>query len=78
MSWAELEIEGAGMMSTRPPEPQSVIQWRELVQSEPPRCCHTCDHYGKDGHCAEFDMKPPADFAGSIDACELWAEEVPF
>ena len=27
-------------MSTRPPEPEWLIQWREWIRAWPPKCCH--------------------------------------
>lgn len=65
-------------MSTRPPEPEFLIQWREWMRAGPPKLCHTCEHYGIDGLCTEFFMTPPEDFASSIDACDKWEREIPF
>ncbi len=66
------------MEMKRPPEPQHVIQWREWIKAGPPKCCHTCDHYSKDGHCFMLDARPPEEFAAAQDACGEWTEEVPF
>ena len=65
-------------MSTRPPEPEFLIQWREWMRAGPPKCCHTCDNFNKSGHCLAFDMTPPEDFASTVDACEQWIMEIPF
>jgi hypothetical protein len=63
---------------TRPDEPEILQQWREWVKAGPPRMCHTCDCYTYDGKCSEFNMTPPADFAGTADACDRWTPEIPF
>jgi hypothetical protein len=65
-------------MSTRPPEPEFLIQWREWMRAGPPKCCFTCDEYDASGHCMVFDMRPPEDFASTVDACEHWIMEIPF
>jgi hypothetical protein len=65
-------------MSARPPEPEFLIQWREWDRAGPPKCCHTCEHYGVDGLCVEFFMRPPDDFAATPDACDQWIVELPF
>ena len=65
-------------MSTRPPEPEFLIQWREWMRAGPPKCCFTCDAYDESGHCLAFDMTPPEDFASTVDACEQWVEMIPF
>ena len=62
----------------RPPEPEHVRNWREWVKAGPPRCCHTCEHYGPDGGCARFHMTPPPEFAASADQCHRWEQEIPF
>lgn len=65
-------------MTTRPPEPQFLIDYREWLKAGPPKCCHTCDQFNQSGHCLAFDMRPPDEFAASVDACESWEMEVPF
>ena len=65
-------------MTTRPSEPEFLIQWREWIKAGPPKCCWTCEHYGVDGLCVAFFMTPPEDFAASIDACDKWECEVSF
>lgn len=65
-------------MSTRPPEPEFLIQWREWMRAGPPRFCHTCEHYGVDGLCVVFFMKPPVDFAATVGECADWEMEIPF
>jgi hypothetical protein len=54
------------------------MQWRDWIKAGPPKCCHTCDHYSKDGHCFMLDARPPEEFAAAQDACGEWTEEVPF
>lgn len=65
-------------MTTRPPEPQFLIDYREWVKAGPPKCCFTCDYFNQSGHCLAFDMRPPDEFAATVDACESYMEEVPF
>jgi len=65
-------------MTTRPPEPEFLIQWREWVKAGPPKCCHTCENYDHQGKCFEFDMTPPEDFTATVDACDKWEMEIPF
>ena len=59
-------------------EPEVVLQWRRRFDEGPPKCCHTCDHYSREGECSKYDMQPPADFAASVGACPEWVEAVPF
>ncbi|MFN6301949.1 MAG: hypothetical protein ACK42H_07140 [Planctomycetota bacterium] len=59
-------------------EPEVVTLYKEWVKAGPPRCCHTCEHYGTDGLCIEYWMNPPEDFAASVNACDKWQQEVPF
>lgn len=58
----------------RPPEPEIVKQWRE----GPPKCCHTCLFYDRHGHCMEYDMRPPEDFAATVGQCPKWEMDIPF
>jgi hypothetical protein len=62
----------------RHPEPIIVIHYRATLNVEPPRVCHTCDHYTEQGICAEFGEAPPEAFASESGECSLWVEEVPF
>lgn len=62
----------------RHPEPPIVTLYRETLKADPPRVCHTCDHYSKNGLCAEFNEAPPVEFADSHGACALWVWEIPF
>ena len=39
-------------MSTRPPEPEFLQQWREWLRAGTPKCCHTCEYYTNEGQCA--------------------------
>jgi len=59
-------------------EPEVVTLYKDWVKAGPPRCCHTCEHYGTDGLCIEYWMNPPEDFAASVNACDKWQQEVPF
>ena len=59
----------------RPNEPQFVVDGR---LRQPPRVCHTCDWYSKDGVCDFHKSEPPEDFANTKDACESWLEELLF
>jgi hypothetical protein len=59
-------------------EPEVVTLYKEWVKAGPPKCCHTCEHYGTDGLCIEYWMNPPEDFAASVNACDKWQQEVPF
>lgn len=56
-------------------EPQFVVEWRNV---KPPKCCHTCDWYNKEGQCEFFKMEPPEEFANTKDQCEKWIQEIPF
>ena len=62
----------------RHPESPSVIHYRETWNAVPPQVCHTCDHYSKDGVCAEFSEAPPSEFVDSHGVCALWVCEIPF
>ena len=73
-----MKIEKKDKDINRPPEPQFLIDYRELVKAGPPKCCHTCDYFNKSGHCMEFDMTPPDDFASTVNSCDKWIEELPF
>jgi len=64
--------------NTRPPEPEWLTQWREWIRAWPPKCCHTCENFNQSGHCLAFDMRPPEDFASTVDACDRWIMELPF
>ena len=65
-------------MKTRPQEPKFLVDYREWVKAGPPKCCHTCEHFGNDGLCVNFFMEPPAEFAEALDLCPSWELEVPF
>ena len=62
----------------RHPEPAIVTHYRDSLKAEPPRCCHTCDWYTKQGECEKFDQVPPAGFASEPGGCAFWEWEVPF
>jgi hypothetical protein len=59
-------------------EPEIVTQYRAAIKTPIPKVCHTCEHYGTDGLCIEFFMKPPEEFAATVDGCPRWEQEVPF
>ena len=61
-------------MKQRHPEPLDVT----LYKAGPPKCCHTCEHYGNDGLCVAFFMEPPEDFAATVNLCPEWEVECPF
>jgi hypothetical protein len=63
---------------SRHPEPAIVTHYRATLRAEPPRVCHTCDHYTEHGLCAEFNAEPPPEFANEPGGCALWIWEVPF
>ena len=67
--------EGAEM---RHAEPEMVKTYKQWLAAGPPKCCHTCEHYGNDGQCVEFFMQPPVEFASELGACPKWEREVPF
>ena len=61
----------------RHPEPDLVTDYKRWLAAGPPRCCHTCEHYGVDGLCVEFFMQPPAEFAATVGECAKWESECP-
>lgn len=63
---------------SRPKEPEYIVQWREWMRAGPPKCCHTCDHYSKEGYCYQYKMTPPPEFAASLGECKYWLQEIPF
>lgn len=65
-------------MTTRHPEPAIVTLYRTTLAAEPPRVCHTCDHYTEQGVCAEYNDTPPMEFANEPGGCALWELEIPF
>ena len=62
----------------RPPKPDFLLAYEEWRNAGPPRCCHTCDHFGGDGRCLLFGMIPPAEFVNSAGQCDRWEQELPF
>jgi hypothetical protein len=54
-----------------------VTDYKRWLAAGPPRCCHTCEHYGVDGLCVEFFMQPPAEFAATVGECNKWEAECP-
>ena len=62
----------------RPKEPEYIVQWREWMRAGPPKCCHTCEHYSKEGYCYQYKMTPPPEFADSVGECKDWIQEIPF
>ena len=67
-----------GAEMSRHAEPDFVTDYKRWLAAGPPRCCHTCEHYGVDGLCVEFFMKPPPEFAEAVGECPQWMQEVPF
>ena len=59
-------------------EPDLVTDYKRWIAAGPPRCCHTCEHYGVDGLCVEFFMQPPEEFAATVGECDRWEREIPF
>lgn len=59
-------------------EPEMVTDYKIWLKAGPPKCCHTCEHYGVDGLCVVFFMTPPADFAATVGECADWELELPF
>lgn len=72
------------MNATRTPEPEFLIKWREwriaALRAIPPKFCHSCDYYDKNGNCRLFNSRPPDDFTITQDACGKWSEidDIPF
>lgn len=63
---------------TREATPFFLIEWRRMCDN-PPKCCHTCEHYGFDGHCAKFNTRPPREFVATQGVCDAWQyEAIPF
>ena len=61
-----------------PPKPDFLVQYEEWMNAGPPKCCHTCDHFGGTGQCFAFKMHPPVSFINSHGQCASWSQEVPF
>lgn len=60
-------------------EPDYLIEYRQIVKKGPPKCCHTCDFYGREYmFCTKYDTNPPEDFASTQDACPDYYEIIPF
>jgi hypothetical protein len=62
----------------RPPKPDFLVQWEKWLAMGPPRCCHTCDHFGGQGECFEFKLIPPPEFVAMQDCCPVYSRECPF
>lgn len=54
--------------------PPIVKAWEDAK----PRCCFTCLEYQDDGSCYVHKMKVPAEYAGTVNDCAQWTDEVPF
>ena len=67
-----------GVEMSRHAEPDFVTDYKRWLAAGPPRCCHTCEHYGVDGLCVEFFMQPPPEFAEAVGECPKWEQEVQF
>ncbi len=61
----------------RPPKPDFLVAYEKFVTT-PPKCCHTCDHFGSMGDCMIYHMQPPAEFVNSEGQCEAYERELPF
>ncbi len=60
-------------------EPEYLTEYKKSRKLGPPRCCHTCDFYGKKYmFCSKYDTNPPEDFAAMQNACPDYFEEIPF
>ncbi len=59
-------------------EPKELKDYYGLINMGVPRCCHSCEHYDKDGVCVKFNMEPPEDFAKTMGECAEWSIDVPF
>lgn len=65
-------------MGERHPTPEFVEAYREWLRAGPPKCCHTCDFYDRNGKCIEYGEAPEKEFAETVDACPKWTQELPF
>lgn len=54
--------------------PPIVKAWEDAK----PRCCFTCLEYQDDGSCYVHKMIVPAEYAGTVNDCAQWTDEVPF
>lgn len=61
-----------------PVRPDFIDYYYLTPDADEPKCCHTCMFYIEAGHCTKYKTKPPADFAETLGACELWDSEIPF
>lgn len=64
-------------MTKRHAPPQHYDDWLAIA-AKVPRLCHSCDNYNASGVCIKFEMTPPEEFAGTLDACEDWQVECGF
>jgi hypothetical protein len=62
----------------RTQEPDIVTLYRQQIRQSPPKVCHTCESYLKNGMCLEFNQEPPELFTRTVGVCDLWTEEIPF
>ena len=62
----------------KPTPPKIVADWQKMIETPPPRCCHTCWHYTDAGVCKVFHAEPPEYFTQEIDQCDDWEQDVPF
>jgi hypothetical protein len=51
---------------------------KEVFEKGPPRFCHNCLHYTREGKCEKFDMEPPKEFTQMANQCDEWYMEPPF
>lgn len=62
----------------RPPQPEFVRRWLDIINTPAPHCCHTCRYYTSDGWCEHFNARPPDAFTQTENACPHWEDETPF
>lgn len=62
----------------RLPKPAFLLEYEKLMADGPPKCCHTCDHYGGNGECLEFRLIPPPEFVNLRDSCPVYSRICPF
>ena len=62
----------------RTPIPPVLEQYLEWRKNGPPKFCHNCIQYDKDGVCLLFGAEPPEEFTQKQGECLEWEEDVPF
>lgn len=60
-------------------EPTGIAKsYFDFINNGAPKCCHTCQHYNKNGVCETWNNSPPPEFTNQINACEHWFMDTPF